>query len=185
MSINQSCSILFTYRNDAVEIPGEVRPFRVSLTKVGDGGILCRSDGSGGIPLGELVTCGIVSHQSSLRYKTAVQPFMGGLNIVRRLHPITFTWRTRLTRDLGLAAEEVAQVEPLLVTYNAKGEVEGVKYAQLSAVLIDAVQQQQAQLVEQQRLIEQQQRQIEQQRSLTRRLLRLVCSTHKLSKLCR
>jgi hypothetical protein len=30
--------------------------------------------------------------------------------------------------DLGFGTEDVALIEPLLVTYNAKGEVEGVKY---------------------------------------------------------
>jgi len=183
--VNFSNSVVIGTSNDAVEIPGEVRPFRLSLTQVGDGGILCSSDGSGGIPSGELVRCGTVSHQSSLRYKTAIKRFTGGLDMVQRLRPITFTWRDRLTRDLGLAAEEVAKVEPLLVTYNAKGEVEGVKYAQLSALLIDAVQQQQAQLIEQRRLIEIQQSQIESQRLLTERLRRLFCSTHKGLSVCR
>jgi hypothetical protein len=183
--VNFSNTVVIGTSNDAVEIPGEVRPFKLSLTKVGDGGILCFSDGSGGITSGELVRCGTVSHQSSLRYKTAVKRLSGGLDMVQRLRPITFTWRDRLTRDLGLAAEEVAKVEPLLVTYNAKGEVEGVKYAQLSALLIDAVQQQQTQLAEQRRLIEIQQSQIQSQRLLMERLRRLFCSTHKRLSVCR
>jgi len=52
-------------------------------------------------------------------------------------------------RDLGLGAEEVAAVEPLLVTYNSKGEVEGVKYDRIAVVLLNAVKEQQEQILQQ------------------------------------
>ena len=81
---------------------------------------------------------------SSLRYKTDIQPFAGGLDIVRRLRPITFNWKQATQpRDVGFGAEEVAKIDPLFVTYNDKGQIEGVKYAQISTVLVNAVQQQQ------------------------------------------
>jgi hypothetical protein len=106
---------------------------------------------------------------SSLRYKTDIRHFAGGLDIVRRLRPITFNWREgSQPRDVGFGAEEVAKIDPLFVTYNDKGEIEGVKYAQISTVLVNAVQQQQR-LIEQQRsLIERQQRQLDS-------LKKLVC----------
>ena len=47
---------------------------------------------------------------------------------------------------MGLVAEEVAEVEPLLVTHNDKGEVEGVKYDRIGVVLINALKEQQGQL---------------------------------------
>jgi endosialidase-like protein len=87
---------------------------------------------------------------SSLRYKTDLHPFVGGLNLVNRLHPITFKWKADQTLDLGLGAEDVAAVEPLLVTRNDKGEVEGVKYDRLSAVFINAFKEQQNQIKQQQ-----------------------------------
>lgn len=37
-------------------------------------------------------------------------------------------WLGRQEDVLGLGAENVAAIDPLLVTYNSKGEVEGVKY---------------------------------------------------------
>ena len=80
---------------------------------------------------------------SSLRYKTDVGPFSGGLDTLNRLRPIAFTWKQGGMRDLGLAAEEVEKVEPLLVTYNEAGQVEGVKYDRLNVVLVNAMQQQQ------------------------------------------
>ncbi len=96
---------------------------------------LCRNGSN------QIATC-----SSSLRYKKDVARFAGGLDIVNRLRPITFTWKDHPERDLGFGAEDVAAVEPLLVTHNAKGEIEGVKYDRLSAVLINAVQQQQLQI---------------------------------------
>ena len=48
--------------------------------------------------------------------------------------------------DLGLAAEDVEKVEPLLVTYNKDGQVEGVKYDRIGVVLINDIKEQQVQL---------------------------------------
>ena len=87
---------------------------------------------------------------SSLRYKTSVHPYTSGLNLINQLNPITFKWKTDQTIDLGLGAEDVAAVEPLLVTHNAKGEIEGVKYDRLSAVFINAFKEQQNQIKQQQ-----------------------------------
>jgi hypothetical protein len=108
---------------------------------------------------------GVVTCSSSLRYKTGVQTFLGGLDIVRRLRPITFNWRAGGRRDLGFGAEEVEKIDPLLVFYNEKNEVEGVKYRQMTAVLVNAINEQQTQITEQQRTIEQQKLQLEQKDS--------------------
>ncbi len=109
---------------------------------------------------------------SSLRYKTGVQPFSRGLDIVRRLHPITFAWKDNpAMRDIGLGAEEVNAVEPLLATTNDKGEVEGVKYKQLTTVLVNAVNEQQAQIQTQQEQIKQ--------------LKKLVCRAYRRAAVCR
>jgi hypothetical protein len=83
---------------------------------------------------------------SSLRYKKDVARFAGGLDIVNRLRPIAFTWKQGGTRDVGLAAEDVEKVEPLLTFRNDKGEIEGVKYNQLSAVFVNAIKEQQTQI---------------------------------------
>ena len=75
------------------------------------------------------------------------------MNLVSRLHPITFNWKDGGMADLGFGAEDVAKVEPLLVTHNAKGEVEGVKYDRISAILVNAVKEQQEQIEKQNKLI--------------------------------
>ena len=73
---------------------------------------------------------------SSLRYKTNVEPFLDGLSLVNELQPITFNWKDDGMPDVGLAAEDVAQIEPLLATYDDDGRVEGVKYDRLTVVLL-------------------------------------------------
>jgi hypothetical protein len=111
---------------------------------------------NGKVSLGQLGTPGgsplclnasvIAFCSSSLRYKTDVRRFSGGLDIVNRLRPIAFTWKQGGQRDIGLGAEEVARVEPLLTFRNDQGEIEGVKYSQLSAVFVNAFVEQQAQI---------------------------------------
>ena len=91
---------------------------------------------------GDLLQCG----GSSLRWKTNVRPFLGGLDIVRRLRPINFKWKESGLPDIGLGAEDVAKVAPSLTFVNSKGEAEGVKYERLNIVLINAVKQQQEQI---------------------------------------
>ena len=115
---------------------------------------------------------------SSLRYKTNIHPFIGGLSVLNRLHPITFDWKQGGMHDLGFGAEDIAAVEPLLVTRNDQGEVEGVKYDRISAVLVNAVKEQQQQITEQQEQIKRQQGEIE---SLTR----LVCRRNRRAAACR
>jgi hypothetical protein len=88
-----------------------------------------------------LATCG-----SSLRYKRQIAPYNAGLELINRLRPISFAWKANGARDLGLGAEDVAKVEPLLVTRNDKGEIEGVKYDHLNVVLINAIKEQQRQI---------------------------------------
>ena len=65
---------------------------------------------------------------------------------MERLRPISFTWKASGQPDIGLAAEEVAEVEPLLAFRNDQGEIEGVNYAQLTVVLVNALRQQEARL---------------------------------------
>ena len=121
----------------------------------------------------QLSTC-----SSSLRYKDQITPLGLGLELVSRFRPVRFNWKADHQPDLGLVAEEVAAIEPLLVTHNEKGEIEGVKYAQLNVLLINAVKQQQEQ-------IKQQREKLEQQRVEIESLKKLVCLSHPDADLCK
>ncbi len=100
-----------------------------------------------------------------------IQQYLGGLDVAKRLNPITFAWKEDGRRDIGFGAEEVAKVEPLLTFTNEKGEIEGVHYAQITTVLVNAVKEQQAQ-------IEALTKQIE-------NLTSLVCRLNSSMKVCR
>jgi len=85
---------------------------------------------------------------SSLRYKTNIKPYLGGLDVVAKLQPIAFTRKYNGRSDIGLAAEDVEKVEPLFTYPNDEGKVEGIKYDLLTTVLINAVKEQQQQIAE-------------------------------------
>lgn len=91
---------------------------------------------------GDLLQCGA----SSLRLKTNVTRFSSGLDIVRRLQPISFDWKDGSGHDIGLGAEEVAKAAPSFTFTDNKGEVTGVKYERLNILLINAVKEQQKQI---------------------------------------
>jgi hypothetical protein len=119
-----------------------------------------------------LTTC-----SSSLRYKTDVHPYAGGMDVVNRLKPVTFTWKDSGALDIGFIAEDIAAVEPLLATYNDSGEIEGVKYERMGVLFANALKEQQAQIKQQQAQLSQQQDEIES-------LKAIICLDHPEASLC-
>jgi len=133
---------------------------------------LCRN------ALNEISTC-----SSSRRYKTNINDFHSGLNIIGRLRPVTFNWTADNKPDLGLVAEEVAEADENLVIRNEKGEVEGVKYDRVGVVLVNAIKEQQQQIgateKQNQQLkgqLEMQQKQLDEQKKEIELLKQFVCS---------
>jgi hypothetical protein len=105
------------------------------------------------------------------RYKTDSAPFIGGLEVINRLNPTIFKWKEGRRQNVGLNADEVAAVEPLLVIKNYKGEVEDVKDVALSVVFVNAFKQQQAQ--------------IQQQELQIATLKKMVCAGHPDADVCK
>jgi hypothetical protein len=122
---------------------------------------------------------------SSIRYKTNVATLPSGLRLIQRLRSVIFTWKADQTRDLGLIAEEVAKVEPLLTFRNEKGEIEGVKYDRVTVVLLKAVKEQQGQIERQQHIIERQQQEFTQQQRQLESLRKVVCLDHPQADICK
>ena len=88
----------------------------------------------------------ISSCSSSQRYKTDIRSYDRGLEVIRNLRPITFSWKEGGIKDVGFAAEEVNSIEPLLTTTNQDGSIEGVKDAQITTALVNAVKEQQVEI---------------------------------------
>jgi trimeric autotransporter adhesin len=123
----------------------------------------------------------IASCSSSLRYKKNINPFSSGLAFVSKLRPVAFDWKDGGMKDIGFGAEDVAKIDPRFVTYNDKGEIEGVKYDRLTTVFVNAFKEQQAQIERQQKEIEQLKKHVAEMDALKK----LVCMTNKQAEICK
>ena len=83
---------------------------------------------------------------SSRRYKTKIDN-LNDISWLYDLSPVSFEYKNQLsTTCFGLIAEDVEKVVPELVVYNEQKEPESVRYNDLIAPLIKAVQDQQKQI---------------------------------------
>lgn len=82
----------------------------------------------------------IASCSSSARYKTDIVDLQLGLQTALGMHAVAYRWKDSGLADIGFVAEEIAQIDERLVTRGASGEIEGVKYDRLTAMLTNAVQ---------------------------------------------
>ena len=90
---------------------------------------------------------------SSRRYKDDIQDMAAASDRLFKLRPVTFRYKQPAadgTKPLqyGLIAEEVAEVYPDAVTYNAAGEPDGVQYHKINAMLLNEVQKQRQEIEE-------------------------------------
>ena len=117
---------------------GTTSPYSILTVKQGAGNVL--ADG--------------YSVYSSRRWKADIAPIENALAKVQQLRGVTFDWLGSGRRDLGLIAEEVGQVFPEIVDYEANGQdARSVDYSRLVAVLIEAIKEQQATVNTQQQQI--------------------------------
>lgn len=132
--------VLGTIQQDVV-IPGDLstdvftsRLIKVNELNIGGNQDICRNSS------GYISGC-----SSSRRYKHNIFNYASGLSLINKLRPVSFNWNESGEADMGLVAEEVAEVDPLLASYK-DGQVEGVKYNRVGVVLVNAVKEQQAQI---------------------------------------
>ena len=76
---------------------------------------------------------------SSRRFKHDIEPMDKASEAILALKPVTFKYNTdkKGTPQYGLIAEEVAEVNPALVTRDKEGEVTTVRYEQVNAMLLN------------------------------------------------
>lgn len=107
------------------------------------------------------VTVNSLTEVSDVRLKTAIAPLQNGLASILALEAKTYQWRSNETaeesntanRAIGLIAQEVETVLPELVTENEQG-FKGIEYSKLTAVLVQAIKEQQKQIEAQQAQME-------------------------------
>ena len=93
----------------------------------------------------------VISHGydtfSSRRWKTNIQTIQGALEKVERLRGVSFDRKKEGAREIGVVAEEVAEVVPEVVGYEENGkDAMSVDYGRLTALLIEAAKEQQSQI---------------------------------------
>lgn len=94
---------------------------------------------------------------SSARYKQDLHSLGDQQQKLQQLRPVTFHYKQEPRDPLqyGLIAEEVAQIYPELVTKDATGKIKGVRYEELTPILLYELQCQHRQLEAQAHELEQ------------------------------
>jgi hypothetical protein len=96
---------------------------------------------------GNMTIAGTLTQSSDLRFKEDIEPLHSALDGVMRLQPIHYRFREGTAhpteRRIGLGAQDVLRIFPELVLQDAQGYL-SVAYTDLAAVLVRAVQEQQA-----------------------------------------
>ena len=111
---------------------------------------------------------GVWSNLSDERLKTNIQPLTGALDKVMQLRGVTFEWKSpeehgnRTGLEKGFIAQEVEKVFPEWVGTDTNG-FKYIEPAGINAVLVEAIQ-------EQQKMIDQQQKEIEELKSKVNKL---------------
>lgn len=111
-------------------------------------GTICwQTSGGGSLSIDTTVAC----LSSTRRVKQAIEPLDTGLSAVMRMHPVSYDLKpefnpAHLGRQVGLVAEEVQAIDPRLVALDDEGQPRGVRYMQMTAVLVKAIQQQQREI---------------------------------------
>lgn len=85
--------------------------------------------------------------RSSKRYKENIETLTDAVEKVEQLRGVSFDWKTTGKASIGLIAEEVGEVLPELVNFEDNGEdAMSLDYDKLTALLIEAVKDQQQQI---------------------------------------
>jgi hypothetical protein len=96
---------------------------------------------------------------SSARFKKEIRPIDKASEATLAFKPVSFQYKsdTKATPQFGLIAEEVAKVNPDLVTRDREGEIYSVRYEAVNAMLLNEFLKQHQALLEEQRKVQEQQ----------------------------
>src|SRR5205085_12112339 len=122
---------------------------------VGMGGSTCYVDNDG--KLGVFL--------SARRFKTDIADMAAASEGLLALRPVTFHYKPELDKtgipQFGLVAEEVAKVNPDLVTHDARGELSTVRYEAVNAMLLNEFIKEHNEFLKERRTVQEQQKEID------------------------
>jgi hypothetical protein len=153
----------FPYTTNPAYCPFQIAPCGQNTTVIVG---IYGSTSSGGVPVyinsnGQLGTL-----TSSRRFKEQVRDMGSSSSGLMKLRPVTFLYKPEYdkgprTLQYGLIAEEVAEVYPDLVAYEADGKPYTVKYQYLTTMLLNEMQKQYHRAEVQAKVIKTQQQEID------------------------
>jgi hypothetical protein len=101
---------------------------------------------------------------STRRVKDDIEPMAGASETILALRPVTFRYKKEIDRyrtpQFGLVAEEVAEINPDLVTRDREGKPETVRYDAVNAMLLNEFLKEHKAFVEEQRRTQEQEAKI-------------------------
>ncbi len=135
--------------SQAMTMAGAVKMPNIASSSAPATGSLCWTTSTGNVTVDTTLAC----LSSTLKIKEYVEPIKSGLDEVMALRPISYNLKDEynpehLGRQVGFIAEEVNKVDERLVGLNSNGEIQGVRYMQLTSILTKAIQEQQAEILE-------------------------------------
>ena len=101
-------------------------------------------------PSTELHVVGTITETSMREMKTNISNLENILPSVLQMQGVKFDWKDeeKAKDNYGFIAEDVEKIFPNLITYDAKGKPEGIQYTKMTAVLLEAIKEQQIQIDE-------------------------------------
>jgi hypothetical protein len=94
------------------------------------------------------VTAPTFNTTSDIRLKDNIRTFESAMDVVSQLRGVRFAWKETGVETVGLIAQEVEKVLPELIGTNADTGLKSVSYANMVAVLIEAVKELKAEIEE-------------------------------------
>jgi hypothetical protein len=95
-----------------------------------------------------VVTATTFNTTSDIRLKDNIRTFESAMDVVSQLRGVRFAWKETGVETVGLIAQEVEKVLPELIGTNADTGLKSVSYANMVAVLIEAVKELKAEIEE-------------------------------------
>lgn len=133
--------------SQAATFAGAVLAPAIASSSLATTGTLCWTTGTGNFTVDTTTTCLL----STRKIKEDIKPLDAGLNTIMKLRPVSYKLKAannpdHLGRQVGLIAEEVADVDDRLISRDKNGEPLSVRYQQTVSVLVKAIQEQQQQI---------------------------------------
>ncbi len=92
------------------------------------------------------LSAGTITETSARRFKENITSIDNALETVQKLDGVTYDWIASNEPDIGFIAEDVLDVLPELVSFNEEGLVQGMNYSKITALLVNAIKEQQVQI---------------------------------------